>query len=146
MISTYEQLEVAREAYHKVRDVLVIADKLAEQDLSAYQTLSFGTGDKTYLDRGRRRVLDVKEAYGFLDTLFGFLPKKAKKASGVGLSQTELTIVRLLCRLGLNKSIAHEMGITEATVKVHIKTILRKTDMFNRTLLAVWAVRNGLDL
>lgn len=38
-----------------------------------------------------------------------------------------------------NKEIAHRCNISEATVKVHVKHILRKLNMQNRTQAAVWA-------
>ena len=37
----------------------------------------------------------------------------------------------------LNKQIACELGITEATVKVHMSTILRKLGAQNRTQVAL---------
>ena len=43
-------------------------------------------------------------------------------------------------RAGLsNKEIARDLGITEATVKVHVKAILRKARLRNRTQVAIWA-------
>ena len=42
-----------------------------------------------------------------------------------------------------NKLIARQLGITEATVKVHLKAVLRKLNVSNRTQAAIWAVRNG---
>jgi len=42
-----------------------------------------------------------------------------------------------------NKMIANKLGITEATVKVHLKTLLRKIDVNNRTQAAIWAMNNG---
>jgi len=44
-----------------------------------------------------------------------------------------------------NKAIAYKMAITEATVKVHIKSILRKIRARNRTQAAIWAVTNLSD-
>jgi two-component system nitrate/nitrite response regulator NarL len=41
-----------------------------------------------------------------------------------------------------NKVIARMCQITEATVKVHLKAILRKTEVVNRTQAAVWAINN----
>jgi two-component system, NarL family, nitrate/nitrite response regulator NarL len=38
-----------------------------------------------------------------------------------------------------NKTIARKHGLTEATVKVHVKAILRKTGAKNRTQAAMWA-------
>jgi two-component system nitrate/nitrite response regulator NarL len=40
-----------------------------------------------------------------------------------------------------NKEIARRLGITEATVKVHVKAILRKARVRNRTQVAMWASR-----
>ncbi len=58
--------------------------------------------------------------------------------SRYGLSARELMVVPHL-RGGLsNKEIARELGITEATVKVHVKALLRKAGLRNRTQLAMW--------
>jgi len=43
-----------------------------------------------------------------------------------------------------NKVIARHLGITEATVKVHLKGILRKIRASNRTQAAIWALNNGI--
>jgi two-component system nitrate/nitrite response regulator NarL len=39
--------------------------------------------------------------------------------------------------------IAHTCNITETTVKVHVKSILRKIRVENRTQAAIWAKENG---
>ena len=38
-----------------------------------------------------------------------------------------------------------QLDITEATVKVHLKTLLRKIDVHNRTQAAIWAMNNGFS-
>jgi len=63
----------------------------------------------------------------------------------VALSQRELEIIRSLAEGHTNKSIAKSLAITEATVKVHIKTVLRKLGATNRTQVAIWAVQNGFN-
>jgi two-component system nitrate/nitrite response regulator NarL len=40
-----------------------------------------------------------------------------------------------------NKEIGRKLDITEATVKVHLKGILRKLNLANRTQAAVWYFR-----
>jgi two-component system, NarL family, nitrate/nitrite response regulator NarL len=55
------------------------------------------------------------------------------------LSQREMAILRSLMQGEPNKIIARQFDITEATVKVHIKAILRKISVRNRTQAAVWA-------
>jgi two-component system nitrate/nitrite response regulator NarL len=66
------------------------------------------------------------------------------RVGDVALSQRELDIIRRLADGCSNKSIAKELSITEATVKVHLKTVLRKLGASNRTQVAIWAVQHGL--
>ncbi|MFC0242572.1 DNA-binding response regulator [Rhodopseudomonas telluris] len=56
------------------------------------------------------------------------------------LSGREEMILDGLVRGFSNKQIARECGITEATVKVHMKSILRKIQVSNRTQAAIWAL------
>ena len=60
-----------------------------------------------------------------------------------GLSPREQEILQALVTGASNKMIAIRLGITEATVKVHFKTLLRKIDVNNRTQAAIWAMNNG---
>jgi two-component system nitrate/nitrite response regulator NarL len=60
-----------------------------------------------------------------------------------GLSPREQDILQALVTGASNKLIAIRLGITEATVKVHLKTLLRKIDVNNRTQAAIWAMNNG---
>jgi two-component system nitrate/nitrite response regulator NarL len=60
------------------------------------------------------------------------------------LSYRELEILRSLTSGDPNKVIAAQLDIAESTVKIHLKHILRKTNSFNRTQAALWAVRHGI--
>jgi len=60
------------------------------------------------------------------------------------LSRQELKIINCLANGEPNKVIAHHMNITEATVKVHVRTILRKLGTTNRTKAAIFAIAQGL--
>ena len=51
----------------------------------------------------------------------------------------ELVILRTLTEGASNKIIARKLVITESTVKVHMKAILRKLRLQNRTQAAIWA-------
>jgi two-component system nitrate/nitrite response regulator NarL len=55
------------------------------------------------------------------------------------LSRRELVILRTLTEGASNKMIALKLVITESTVKVHMKAILRKLRLQNRTQAALWA-------
>jgi two-component system, NarL family, nitrate/nitrite response regulator NarL len=64
--------------------------------------------------------------------------------ANTGLSPREVQILRHLMGGYSNKAIARELSISEATVKVHLKALLRKVRVSNRTQAAVWALNNGL--
>jgi len=58
------------------------------------------------------------------------------------LSPRERAILNCL-ELGLpNKTIARNLDMAEATVKVHLKSVLRKINVGNRTQAAVWAMNH----
>ena len=59
------------------------------------------------------------------------------------LSTREKLILRCLIEGDSNKCIARKIDIAEATVKVHIKAILRKIRVQNRTQAAIWGMNNG---
>jgi two-component system nitrate/nitrite response regulator NarL len=58
------------------------------------------------------------------------------------LSPREREILSLLTEGHSNKAIARILGITEATVKVHLKSLVRKIRVENRTQAAIWALSN----
>lgn len=68
----------------------------------------------------------------------------AKKAHNIQLSCREREVLTCLARGGSNKGIARLCHISEATVKVHLKAILRKINARNRTQAAIWAIEHGL--
>jgi DNA-binding NarL/FixJ family response regulator len=59
------------------------------------------------------------------------------------LSPRERSILHCLIEGDSNKSIARKIDIAEATVKVHVKAILRKIRVQNRTQAAIWGMNNG---
>jgi two-component system nitrate/nitrite response regulator NarL len=59
------------------------------------------------------------------------------------LSPRETSILRCLIEGDSNKCIARKIDIAEATVKVHVKAILRKIRVQNRTQAAIWGMSNG---
>ena len=58
----------------------------------------------------------------------------------VPLSTQQQLILRCLIHGDSNKSIARKLAISEATAKVHVKSILRKIRVHNRTQAAIWAI------
>lgn len=65
--------------------------------------------------------------------------ERARKVAS--LSPQQLRVLLMLADGRLNKQIAHELSITEATVKAHMTVILRKLGLARRTQAAVLAQR-----
>jgi len=61
-----------------------------------------------------------------------------------GLSEREIQILNFLVNGLSNKSIANRLDVTEGTVKVHLKSLLRKLNVINRTQAAIWALNSGI--
>jgi len=60
-----------------------------------------------------------------------------------GLSPREEEILKSVVRGHSNKVIARTCGVADATVKVHMKSILRKIRVENRTQAAIWGLERG---
>lgn len=60
------------------------------------------------------------------------------------LTERETDVLRLLAQGQSNKEIAHNLSVSEKTVKSHVSNILRKLDVPSRTQAALYAVRLGL--
>ena len=65
-------------------------------------------------------------------------------ASPEALTEREIEVLRLLADGRSNKEIAHDLMISEKTVKTHVSNILAKLGVSSRTQAALHAVRIGL--
>lgn len=62
------------------------------------------------------------------------------------LTPTQLKVLLGVMEGRLNKQIAYDLGISEATVKAHMTAILRKLDVQNRTQVVLAAKALGLSI
>jgi two-component system nitrate/nitrite response regulator NarL len=65
--------------------------------------------------------------------------------SNRSLSPRERQILICVAEGKSNKLIARQYSLSEATVKVHLKAVLRKLGKHNRTEAAIWAVEHGFQ-
>ena len=72
-------------------------------------------------------------------------PSTPATASTSRLSAREAEILRCIRSGASNKVIARELDVAEATVKVHVKSVLRKIEVSNRTQAAIWAIEHLHD-
>ena len=75
---------------------------------------------------------------------FGENGKKGGDDDGPNLTRRQLEVLRLMATGSSNKEIAHSLGISENTVRVHISAIITALDATNRTEAAYSAMRIGL--
>jgi DNA-binding NarL/FixJ family response regulator len=61
-----------------------------------------------------------------------------------GLSSREMEVLSLIVKGQGNKQIAHELSIAEHTVKNHVKSILNKLGVDDRTQAATAAIQRGI--
>jgi two-component system, NarL family, nitrate/nitrite response regulator NarL len=90
-------------------------------------------GAKTRAPSGRDLILDEKPA------------SVGDQNIEVSLSPQERRILECLVAGDSNKAIARKVSIAEPTVKAHVKIILRKARLRNRTQAAVWALSHGFS-
>ncbi|WP_294353218.1 LuxR C-terminal-related transcriptional regulator [uncultured Sphingomonas sp.] len=72
-------------------------------------------------------------------TIVPFTPPAAR------LTPTQLKVMDGVRSGLLNKQIAYDLGIAEATVKAHMTALMRKLNVRNRTQVAVAAQAMGYD-
>jgi two-component system nitrate/nitrite response regulator NarL len=70
--------------------------------------------------------------------------KAPGSADDAGLTTRETEILKLIAKGLSNKHIARDLFISPATVKVHVKNLLKKLHLNSRVEAAVWYLKNQL--
>lgn len=90
----------------------------------------------------------AKEMVGSLTRIVqsnsGDTPETEEASPFSGLTPRELEILGHIAEGQSNKAIARDLDISDGTVKLHVKAILRKLGMHSRVEAAVKAVEHGL--
>ena len=66
------------------------------------------------------------------------------EAGGESLTHREIEVLQLIARGASNSAIAEALCISVNTVKVHLRNILEKLQLSNRTQVATYALQSGL--
>jgi two-component system nitrate/nitrite response regulator NarL len=64
------------------------------------------------------------------------------RQADVELTERERQVLKTIAGGFSNKVIGHKLGITEGTVKVHVKNLLHKLGLRSRVEAAVWAMEH----
>ena len=72
------------------------------------------------------------------------LRSRVPENQGKKLTFRERQVVQLVSQAKLNKEIAYELHLSEATIKEYLHRIFRKVGVKNRTDLALWGLTSGI--
>jgi DNA-binding NarL/FixJ family response regulator len=121
-LSTYGGDEEIRRALNSGVCAYLTKDVLHDELIRAIHAVHAG---ETYLPPSIRAALEASS-----------LP--------AGLSARELDVLALIVKGHGNKQIAYDLGIAEHTVKNHVKSILSKLGVADRTQAATAAIQRGI--
>lgn len=135
VLTTFDDEETIEKALQSGADGYILKEMEDEKVIasvkSVYAGMSiFGNG---VFQMMRNRMEKAKEV------------EKEKTASGMIFSERERDILRLVAQGFDNKEIAANLYLAEGTVRNQISKLLDKLSLKDRTQLAVYAVKNGLD-
>ncbi|MCX7284003.1 MAG: response regulator transcription factor [Novosphingobium sp.] len=129
-------------------DVPILVVSSAEGANAADEARAFGAVGFLRKDVDLARIEDaIRVALGGRSTAVASNePVEQVRREVAGLTPTQLKVLLEVLAGKLNKQIAFDLGMSEATVKAHMTAIMRKLDVQNRTQAALIARSLGLDL
>jgi DNA-binding NarL/FixJ family response regulator len=148
-------LQAAKEIRMRFPDIAIVMLTSSERDGHLYEAVQLGVAG--YL----LKSLDATELFDLLDgvtqgeaamtramatrLLKGVANRLVDDHRGEqSLTERELLVLRLVARGASNPEIAEALSISVNTVKSHLKNILEKLQLQNRTQAATYALKHGL--
>jgi two-component system NarL family response regulator len=124
--------------------VLVLTTYDLEEDI--YRCIRAGARGYLLKDISRLEMLDAIRRVHRGDKVLSphIAAKLAQRVSAEPLTDREVGVLELVARGLANKELAAQLGITEATAKVHLKSIFSKLDVMSRTEAVHVARQRGL--
>jgi DNA-binding NarL/FixJ family response regulator len=148
-------LQVTREIKRIYPNINVVMLTSSEDDEHLYEAVQLGASG--YL----LKSLDADELFSLLNGVMHgeaamtrsmakrLLKRIAKRSADIDkgeepLTERELVVLRLVASGASNNEIAEKLFISVNTVKTHLRNILHKLQLDNRTQAATYAVQHGL--
>lgn len=147
-------LEAARTIHARVPEVAIVMLTSSELDEHLNEAVNIGVAGYLLKD------LDGKELFELLSgiqrgeaamtrgmaarLLKNFSKDRTRPIETNNLTDRELDVLKHVARGSSNLQIAEELNITINTVKAHLKNILAKLQLENRTQAAAYALKTGL--
>ncbi|MBC2834145.1 response regulator [Paragemmobacter straminiformis] len=89
------------------------------------------------------RFVDSGEIY-IPSVLSATWARPERRAQATNISPREMDVLRHICQGKTNKDVARELGLTEITVKMHVRSLCAKMNVTNRTQIAMKSIASGL--
>jgi two-component system, NarL family, response regulator len=124
--------------------IIVLTSYDGDEDV--YRALREGARGYVLKDMDRNEVLRAIRAVAAGER---YLPpdvdsRLAERLASEALTGREIEVLELIARGLRNSEIARLLAITEGTVKIHVKKILRKLDVSDRTEAVTIALQRGI--
>jgi DNA-binding NarL/FixJ family response regulator len=146
LTSAMSGLEAMQAIRREFPDARIIALSASQGDEAIYQALHAGA--RTFL---LKETLSDELIAAIRDVHTGGRPipaavarKLADRMTLPQLTPRELAVLKLMAKGLRNKEIAGELGIADATIQGHVKSILAKLDVHDRTEAVTTAIRRDI--
>jgi DNA-binding NarL/FixJ family response regulator len=148
-------LQAAKEIHMRFPEIAIIMLTSSEKDGHLYESVQVGVAG--YL----LKSLDANELFDLLKGVINGETAMTRAMAGKllkvvanrladedkgeqALTERELFVLRLVASGASNQEIAQKLSISVNTVKTHLKNILDKLQLDNRTQAATYALKHGL--
>ncbi|MCW8877084.1 MAG: two-component system response regulator NarL [Kangiellaceae bacterium] len=135
-------------------DAKVVIFSVSDSDADVLQALKFGADGYLLKDSEPEELIEkinrcLDGELVLSGPLTQLLARSLQAKTQVNLldklTHREMEILKQIATGGSNKVIANKLGITEGTVKVHVKNLLKKLGLKTRVEAAVWAVEQKIS-
>ena len=139
-------LQTLVELRKKVPGARVIVLTTYEGDVQAVRALKAGAAGYLLKSSLRQELVEAIRAVhgGRRYVLAEVAQEIAVHAAQETLSDREVAVLQLVAKGKANKIIAHELSLSEDTVKAHLRSIFSKLDVSDRTQAVTTALRRGI--
>lgn len=148
VLTTFDDDETVAKAIESGADGYILKEMEDEQVISSIKNVHAGIsvfGTKIFQTmRGQMNVsapLDAKASIAQTKEYKSMLTGQT-----ISFTEKEISILKLVADGYDNKEIAKELFVAEGTARNSISRLLEKVEVKDRTQLAVYAVKNGLDM
>jgi len=151
-IDGLQTTQIIHEAFPEIAIIILTS---SESDQHLFEAIRLGAAGYLLKDLDANELFELlvgveRGEVALTRAMTGRLLKDAEKRSQQNsqmveeLTEREIEVLKLVASGASNSQIAEELFITVNTVKSHLKSILAKLQLENRTQIATYAMQNGL--